>query len=266
MTSTQMLLSLPDWPSNVSTHYLDDCIETFTDELENAEEEYSSPVISVYAYLRGCALLARGRLLDGLRDLYLIENSNLFPKDYIQTIILPLLSDASLLDRFLQEPFYVQSPEWKKITNELEENTRRFSHSFTEFPPLPPNVIQSDLSFEQFHDYVHRSSIVSDKDTSEILFKALLHWTNNTNKLPEVNKPRRRLSLSNNPSKDLLSTSNGDKKWSQTIDISPKSSLPVKLFELFLEIWQQTNAEKARMNYCLPKDRQKQESILMVKH
>jgi len=261
-TSNQMLLPLPDWPSNISTHYLDSCIETFTNELENAEKEHSSVVISIYAYLRGCALLARGRLLDGLRDLYLIENPNLFPKHYIQTTIVPLLVGADLLDQFREEEIYINSPEWKKLSDEFE-GSGNSSHNSTDFPPLSPDIIEGDLSFEQFHDYVHRSSIVNDKDTAEILFKALLHWTNNTPRLPNTNRPRvRRWSLGGNTPKEGLDIPNK----SQTIDRSPNSSLPSKLFELFLEIWQQTNAEKARMNYCLPKDRQKQESILMVKH
>jgi hypothetical protein len=252
-----MLLPLPDWPSNVSTHYLDSCLEVFTGELAHAQEEKLSPVISVYAYLRGCALLARGRLLEGLHDLYLIENSNLFPKDYIQTIIVPLLVDASLFDRFVQEPFYLQSPVWKKIKNEFEIS-RRFSNSSTDFLPLPPNVIEADLSLEQFDGYLHRLGILTDKEMTEILFKALLHWTNTTNKSSDAPKTRRKWSLGGNTQKE---TSNG-----QTIDLSLHSSLPAKLFELFLEIWQRTNAEKARMNSYLPKDRQKQESILMVKH
>jgi len=256
-----MLLPLPDWPSNISTHYLDHCIHTFAYELENAEEEHSSPQISTYAYLCGCALLARGYLLEGLRNLYLIEDQNLFPKDYIQTTIVPLLSDAGLLDRFHQESFYIESSEWKKLIDE-PEISRKFSQSSAEFPSLPVG----DLSFDQFHDYVHRSSIVSDRETAEILFKALLHWVNTTNQALEANRPRRRWSIGGNTSREPSNLSIDPKKGSQTINFSPNSLLPSKLFELFLEIWQQTNAEKDRMNYCLPKDRQKQESILMVNY
>jgi hypothetical protein len=256
-----MLLPLPDWPSNISTHYLDSCIDIFTYELENAEEEQSSPVISTYAYLCGCALLARGYLLEGLRHLYLIEDRNLFPKDYIQTNIVPLLSDAGLLDQFHQESFYIKSSDWKKIIDE-PPISRRFSQSSADFLLLPVG----DLSFDQFHDYVHRSSIVSDRETVTILFKALLHWANTKSQVLETNKPLRRWSIGGNASREPSNLVIDSKKGAQTIDFSPNSSLPSKLFELFLEIWQQTNAEKDRMNYCLPKDRQKQESILMVKY
>jgi hypothetical protein len=108
-----MELPLPDWSLNTSTHYLDSCIEIFTNELKNAQQERSPAIISIYAYLRGCALLARGQYLDGLRDLYLIENPNLFPNDYIEKTIVPQLSDECLLELFLHEPFYIKSSEWK---------------------------------------------------------------------------------------------------------------------------------------------------------
>jgi hypothetical protein len=260
-----MILSLPHWPTNVSTHYLDYCIEVFTNELESARKEHSSPVISIYAYLRGCALIARGDLLDGLCDLYLIENSNLFPKDYIQTTIIPLLDDASLLDRFRQESFYIQAPEWKKITDEPETRSRSSTAS-SGTALLLPNIIEGDVSFERFRDYVQQSSIVTDTETAAILYKALLHWANTASKPTATIRPHRRWSLGGNTYKEPSNTANSIQKENQTLDRRPANSLlPAKLFELFLEIWQRTNAEKARMNHCLPKDRQKQESILMVK-
>ena len=269
-----MLLPLPDWSLNTSTHYLDSCIEVFTIELQNAQVDHSQPIITVYAYLRGCSLLARGYLLDGLRDLYLIDNPDLFPKTYITTTIVPLLSDAFLLDLFLHESFYIQSAEWQKIhthptysdmlTINLEKSGNLLDDtisvkSLTEvIPDHQPNVIDDDLSFQQFYEYVHRLSIVIDRDTATILFKILLRWTDTTNKSGEIYKPRRRWSVSVNPSKEEL---NSD----QPENLPPNSSLPAKLFESFLEIWQHTNAEKARMKCYLPKDRQKQESILIVR-
>ena len=255
-----MLLPLPDWPMNVSTHYLDSCIKVFTNELESAQGERSSPIISIYAYLRGCALIARGYLLQGLYDLYMIENANLFPKDYIRMTVVPLLSDVSLLDRFRQESFYLKAPEWKKIPDE-PAGSRKSSTTSADFSPLPPNSIEGDVSLEQFHDYTQRSSIVNDRQTSQILFKALMHWANTSKKPVGTTKPIRRWSLGGNTYKEPPASL---QIGNQTIDFSLKSSLPAKLFELFLEMWQRANAEKARMNYCLPKDRQKQESILMV--
>ena len=257
-SSTQMLLPLPNWPSDVSTHYLDCCIEAFTIELESAQNDHSAPVINIYAYLRGCALIARGDLLKGLEDFYLIENPNLFPKDYIQTVIVPLLSERSLHDRFQQEEFYLQSPEWKQLTEEFP-GSRKSSTSSMDYPPLP--VIEGDLSFEKFHDYVQRSSIVNGKETAAILFRALSHWIP---KSSDTTKTRRRWSLGGTPSKESTQIPNSSLKGSQTLAASPNMSLPAKLFEHFLEIWQRTNAEKARMIYTLPKERQKQESILMV--
>jgi hypothetical protein len=271
-----MQLSLPDWSSDLSAHYLDGCIEIFTNELENAQRERSPTLIAAYAYLRGCARLARGDYLEGLRDLYLIEDSNLFPQKYIETIIVPRLADEHLLDLFIREPFYTQSPEWKKIGSSSSDVTGDW------------NVVQNALTYDEFSEHVHRLSIVLDKETTETLFKALLFWTdnsisktlkndrkltNNTNKSPEPIK------LSDKPSprptipilEETLGMLNSPPLTSQTVTGSLTTpaplnpSLPRILFELFLDIWQQTNAEKVRMNHHLPEDRQKQESILAVK-
>ena len=251
-----MLLPLPSWPMNTSIHYLDCCIEIFTKELENAHEEHSSPVISIYAYLRGCALLARGYLLEGLEDLYLIENVNLFPKDYIQTIILPLLSDASLFERFLQQSFYLTAPTWKKIKDESDGN-KRASIVSNDVTIYPTNMTRGDLSFDQFYDYVNQSNIVFDRETAVLLFKALLNWIHRPT---STVKPARRWSLGGNTYKESSpSTANTVPKGAPN-----NSILPGKIFEQFLEVWQRTSAEKARMNSCLPKHRQKQETILMV--
>jgi hypothetical protein len=299
-----MQLSLPDWSSDLSTHYLDGCIEIFTNELENAQRERSPAVIGVYAYLRGCARLARGDYFGGLRDLYLIEDSNLFPQKYIETIIVPRLADEHLLDLFIHEPFYTECPQWKKVLTRF--NSQSFPDVEIDVPesvvhasPVPPspdtisgwNVIENDLTYEEFSEHMHRSSIVLDKETTETLFKALLHWTdnsisktlkndrkltNNTNKPPEPTKP------SGKPSPraaiptlaETLSMINSSRRRSETVTGSPTSptsptqsnpSLPAVLFELFLDIWQQKDAEKIRMNHHLPEDRQKQESILTVK-
>jgi hypothetical protein len=266
-----MLLPLPDWSLNTSTHYLDSCIEVFTVELQNAQEERSQSIITVYAYLRGCALLARGHYLDGLRDLYLIDNPNLFPKDYITTTIVPLLSDAFLLDLFLHESFYIESSEWKKVsTHPTHSDISIINPEESVMDPIPVisdsklHVIEDNLPFEQFYAYVHRLSIVIDPETARILFKTLLHWIDPTNKSTETYKPRRRWSISGNPSNETLNTLNKHQQGNQIINPLPNSALPAKRFELFLEIWQQTNAEKARMSSYLPKDRQKQESILIV--
>lgn len=259
-----MLLPLPSWPDVTSTHYLDCCIAVFTNELDNAQKEMSSPVISIYAYLRGCALLARGYLLEGLHDLYLIDNVNLFPKDYIQTTIVSLLSDASLFERFLQQSFYLKAPKWKKI-EEDSEGSKRASVCSNEFTLYPPNLTKEDIAFEQFCDYVQQSSIVDDRDTAIILFKSLSHWINRP--IPSTTgtaKPPRRWSLGGNTSKESSSSSKTAQKTGQIISVTASSTIPTKIFEQFLELWQRTSAEKARMNSCLPKDRQEQETVLMV--
>jgi hypothetical protein len=298
-----MVLPLPDWPSNISTHYLDSCIEIFTNELKSAQEERSPSVIGIYAYLRGCALLARGQYLDGLRDLYLIENQNLFPSDYIEKTIIPRLSDECLLDLFLHEPFYIKSPEWKKVrTRPSSQNMSIIDmedsgNSLDDATPIKTasevdtnngwDVVQNALTYEQFSEHVHHLSIVLDKETTETLFNALLHWTDNTitktlkkdktltnstAKSPETAKPvLRSLSSSTYTFKDTLNMLNNTRRGGQNAPVTPKpslqsnASLPAALFESFLEIWQQTNAVKIRMNRCLPEDRQKQESILKVK-
>jgi hypothetical protein len=295
-----MLLPLPNWPSNTSTYYLDSCIEVFTSELQNAQEERSPAVIAVYAYLRGCALLAHGNLLDGLRDLYLIENPNLFPRDYIETTIIPRLSDECLLDTFLHETFYTNSPEWKKVHTrstpqrmssiDLNENENSFDgrNSIKLSTRIDANnefhVVENAFTYEQFSEHVNRLSIVLDKETTETLFNALLYWTdntitknpkktktltNNTNKSSESLKPLGKSRPTINISlKDTLAMLNDHQRGTSNETLSSKpsnSSLPATLFESFLDVWQQTNAEKVRMNRCLPEDRQKQESILKVK-
>ncbi|CAF2337555.1 unnamed protein product [Rotaria sp. Silwood2] len=301
--SSQMLLPLPDWSSNASTHYLDSCIELFTSELQNAQEERSPAVIAVYAYLRGCALLARGQYLDGLRDLYLIENRNLFPYDYIETTILPCVSDECQLELFLNEPYYTKSPEWKKL--DIHSASQHMSiidleksgNSLDDATPIQSatevdlsnewNLLENALTLEQFSEHVHRLSIVLDKETTEKLFNALLYWTDNsitktlkkdktstndtTNKSSETTKSlARRWSITTHSLKDTLTMLNDYRRGSQHTTHSPKSSvesnacLPTTLFESFLDIWQQTNAEKVRMNRYLPEDRQKKESILKV--
>ncbi|CAF1399018.1 unnamed protein product [Rotaria sordida] len=297
--SSQMLLPLPYWPSNTSTHYLDSCIELFTSELENAQKERSPVVITVYAYLRGCALLARGQYLDGLRDLYLIENPNLFPYDYIDRIILPRLSEECLLELFLNEPYYTKSPEWKKVNiHSISQNMtiidlEKSGNSLDDATPVQSATevdlnnewdhSENALTLEQFSELVHRLSIVLDKETTEKLFNALLYWTDNsiaktlkkdktlTNKSSETMKPlARSWSITTNTLKDTFSMLNDYRRGNQNATLSSKSSiesnpgLPATLFESFLDIWQQTNAEKVRMNRYLPGDRQNKESILKI--
>jgi hypothetical protein len=273
-TSTKMLLRLPDWSSDASTHYLDSCIDIFTIELKNAKKEHSLPLITVYGYLRGCALLARGHLLDGLHDLYLTENRNLFPKDYIETTVVPLLIDAFLFDIFLHEQFYIKSPEWKKIQTQLTDDSmltisigQSTNHTGNAMPVTPTtekmlqseyDVIEDSLSFEQFNKHVHHLSIVFDRETADILFKSLLHWIDKPHKSVETNKVSRRWSISGNSSNENTNHQRDKLPFNLT--------LPANLFNIFLQTWQQTNAEKARMNSLLPKDRQKQESVLMVKY
>lgn len=297
--SSQMLLPLPEWPVDLSTHYLDSCIEVFTDELEGAQEERSPAAISVYAYLRGCARLARGEYLEGLRDLYLIENRNLFPQKYIETVIVPRLAEERLLELFLSEAFYTKAPEWKKV------RTRTPSHSMSiidigdsqelinEGPiPLTPdidtdewNVVEKSLTYEQFLDQAHHLNIARDPKITETLFNALSYWTNNP-----VGKTSKDSTLTSNSSKPSEATkpgavtsftfqdtmgmlSNRSRKGSPAAatptptpkaPAQPEVTLPVALFDSFVDIWQQTNAEKIRLNHLLPEDRQKQESILKV--
>jgi len=295
-----MVLPLPDWSSDFSTHYLDSCIDVFTDELNNAEQERSPSVMAVYAYLRGCARLARGEYLEGLRDLYLIENSNLFPQKYIETVIVPRLADECVLDLFLNEPFYTECPEWKKV------RTRRTSQSMTKIDldetksvgdasPIEssPDIdteydfIDNNVKYEQFSNHVHRSSIVLDKETTETLFKALLYWTDNST-TDTLKKDNNLTNNTNKPSEPIKSAAKfgttstiftfedtmrlvNDRRGNQSAALTPKLPvqsepfLPAVLFEAFLDAWQQTNIEKVRMNRHLPEDRQKQESTLKVK-
>ncbi|CAF0784526.1 unnamed protein product [Rotaria sp. Silwood1] len=300
--SSQMLLPLPNWSSNISTHYLDSCIEIFTSELQNAQEQHSPAVISVYAYLRGCALLARGQYIDGLHDLYLIENPNLFPYDYIETTILPRLVDECLLELFLNEPYYTKSPEWKKINihstsqNMTIIDLEKSGNSLEDATPIQSatevdlnnelNLLENNLTLEQFSEYVHRLRIVLDKETTEKLFNVLLYWTdnsitktlkkdktliNNTSKSSETTKPlARHLAIPTSSLKDTLAMLSDHRRGQQNATSPTKSSiesnacLPTTLFESFLDIWQQTNAEKVRMNRYLPEDRQTKESILKV--
>ncbi|CAF3630537.1 unnamed protein product [Adineta steineri] len=280
-TSNQMLLPLPDWPLNITTHYLDSCIEVFTIELLHAQEERSQPIISVYAYLRGCALLTRGYLLNGLQDLYLIDNENLFPKNYIETMIIPLLSEAHLLDLFHHESFYIESTEWKKIrTNSidsdmlqsinLEQSDNSLDDNISVKPfndvnlNTKPTVIKDDLTFEQFYEYVHRLSIVIDKDSAAILFRALLHLIKTTNKPVDTFKRNRRWSISGSLSRETVNTFSTQPRENSVQTVSLNSSLSGKIFEVFLETWQHINVEKVRMNSYLPKDRQKNETILII--
>jgi hypothetical protein len=58
---------------------------------------------------------------------------------------------------------------------------------------------------------------------------------------------------------------NEHQEMNENINLSSKPSIPTQLFKIFLEKWQQTKAEKEGMNHYLPKDRQKQESILIVR-
>ena len=191
--SSQILLPLPEWPTDLSTHYLDSCVDVFTDELDNAHEERSPAAISVYAYLRGCALLARGNYLEGLRDLYLIENPNLFPQKYIEAVIVPRLLEERSLESFLKEPFYAKAPEWKKVrTDALSHPMSVIDISDSDelietrsFPSTPDinideyNVVEQPLTYQQFVDRIHRLNIARDPKTTEVLFNALSYWTNN---------------------------------------------------------------------------------------
>ena len=301
--SSQMLLPLPEWPVDLSIHYLDSCVEIFTDELEGALEERSPAAISVYAYLRGCARLARGEYLEGLRDLYLIENPNLFPQKYIETVIVPRLAEERLLDLFLSEAFYTKSPEWKKV------RTRTPSHSMSiidigdsqelinegSFPSTPDidtdewNVVEKSLTYEQFLDQVHHLNIARDPKITETLFNALSYWTNspigktskdstltsNSSKPAEPTKPSTKpgavTSFTFQDTMGMLSSrSRKGSSATPTPTATPKTpaqpevTLPTALFDSFVDIWQQTNAEKIRLNHLLPEDRQKQESILKV--
>ncbi|CAM4758151.1 unnamed protein product [Rotaria magnacalcarata] len=298
--SSQMLLPLPDWPTNTSTHYLDICIELFTSELKNAQQENSPSVIAVYAYLRGCALLARGQYLDGLRDLYLIENPNLFPREYIETVVLSRLADECLLDLFFNESYYTNAPEWKKLRTratsqrmsiiDLERSGGFLDDENSVEPGIEGaldnewNIIEKNLTYEQFSEHVHHSRIVLDNETTQKLFNALMYWTDSTitktlkkdktltaNKSSETTKPTpRRLSITGTTLIDTLTMLNGVGRGNQNATVSSKSSissnstLPIVLFESFLDNWQRTNAEKVRMNRCLPEDRQKKESILKI--
>jgi hypothetical protein len=299
-----MLLRLPEWPLDLSSHYLDSCIKIFTEELENAQQERSPAALAVYSYLRGCARLARGEYIEGLRDLYSIENPNLFPQQYIETVVVPRLAEERLVDLFLSEPFYTKCPEWKKVrmrsisqsmsSIDLDDSGKL---AVTASVPVTPDIkelewdiIEDSLTYRQFSDHVHRLDIIIDKDTTEALFKALSYWidnsktktlkrdntlTNNTNKSPELikssNKPGSAATmftfqhtadmLKNLPQKNQGGTPLPTPK----LPTEPNLYLPTTLFETFVDIWQQTKAEKLRMSNHLPEDRQKHESILKVK-
>ncbi|UJR13758.1 hypothetical protein I4U23_000768 [Adineta vaga] len=281
-TIGQLFLPLPDWPSNILTHYLDSCIEIFTNEFDIVEKESSQPMITFYAYLRGCALLSRGKLLDGLQDLYLIDNPNLFPKTYIETTILPLLSETNLLDSFLHKSFYLQSPEWKKLPKQSttsdvpSTNPEQHDHSFDDFNSvksltdvtLEPtsSIVKDYLSFEQFCEYVQRLSIVYDREITRILFDILVNLSNVTKKpSTDTYKHRRRWSISSTFSDKTFDEMNTSPRDVRTVNQSSiNSTLSTKHFKLFSDIWQQTNAEKARIHSYLPNDRQKHETILII--
>lgn len=185
--SSQMILPLPNWPNNVSTHYLDSCIDVFTNELQNVQRERSPAVIAVFAYLRGCAFLARGNLLDGLRDLYLIDNQNLFPREYIEAKIIPRLADEHLLDIFTHESFYQDAPEWKKVDTraelrlskvDLTESGSSFEESISAKSSSDFDnhsdlfIVNNALTYEQFNEHIQRLSITNDMETTAILFNA----------------------------------------------------------------------------------------------
>ncbi|CAF1452441.1 unnamed protein product [Adineta ricciae] len=266
-TIGQLFLPLPDWPTDVTTHYLDSCIEILTIEFDIAQEESSQPMITFYAYLRGCALLSRGRLIEGLQDLYLIDNPNLFPKTYIETVIVPQLSETNSLDLFLHESFYTHCLEWKKIqtqsthSNVLNNNTDTYRNPSDDHndikSPTPP---KDHLSFEQFYEYIQRLSIVNDREIAKIIFDALLQSSTGSRKpAADTLKQRRRWSISGGIFDRTYDTlSNSHQPAQNNISLSSKH------FEQFSDIWQQTNAEKARINSHLPKDRQKYETILII--
>ena len=233
-------------------------------------------MITFYAYLRGCALLSRGRLIEGLQDLYLIDNPNLFPKTYIETVIVPQLSETNSLDLFLHESFYTHCLEWKKIQTQsthssvLNNNTDTYSnppddyhgiHSSTDANlDLSPTLPKDHLSFEQFYEYVQRLSIVNDREIAKIIFHALLHSSTGSKKpTTDTLKQRRRWSISGSIFDRTYDTLSNSHQSAQN-----KTSLPSKYFEQFSDIWQQTNAEKARLNSHLPKDREKHETTLIV--
>ena len=302
-SATNMILPLPDWSLDLSTHYLDDCIEVFTVELDSVQQERSSAVLSTYAYLRGCARLARGEYLEGLRDLYLIENANLFPQKYIETTIIPRLIDQCLLDLFLHESFYINSPEWKKVR--VRQTSRSMldvnltdDDSLTDaaaaVQPSPDilfdewGIIPTALTYQQFREHVHRLNIILNEETTEALFKALLNWTE-TSKTLKNEKPSSNNNTPNKTAEPLKSANKFTagpstftfhetvamlndyrKSGNQTAATpSPKQqaepTIPGILFETFFDVWQQLNTEKIPMNRLLPDDRQKQESILKVK-
>ena len=288
----QKLLPLPEWPSDLSTHYLDSCIDIFSDELENAQQERSLAELSVYAYLRGCARLARGDYLDGLRDLYLIENPNLFPHKYIETVIVPRLAEEYLLDTLLSESFYTRSPEWKKVrmraaSNSLSAIDLDDSDKLADPSRIPstPDIddsewqlIEPTMTYQQFSDHVHRLNIILDQDTTEALFKALSYWTDN----PAAKTLKKENTLTDNRKNSgskiskftfqhTLEMLPNHPRMNQPSTPTPKPTaqpepiLPSALFELFLDIWQQTNTEKVRLSRHLPEDRHHQESILAVR-
>ena len=224
-------------------------------------------MITFYAYLRGCALLSRGRLIEGLQDLYLIDNPNLFPKKYIETMIVSQLSETNSLDLFLHESFYTHCLEWKKIQTQSTHSNMSNNNIDTYSTPSDDHLNSSStppkdhLSFEQFYEYIQRLSIVNDRDIAKIIFDALLHLSSESRKpSTDTLKQRRRWSISGgifDRTNDTLSNSHQPTQ--------NKSLLSSKHFEQFSEIWQQTNAEKARMNSHLPKDRQKYETTLIVR-
>jgi hypothetical protein len=281
---------------DLSSHYIDSCIDIFTEELQNVQQERSPTALAVYSYLRGCARLARGEYLEGLRDLYSIENPKLFPQQYIETVIMPRLAEEHLVDLFLNEPFYKKSPEWKKVRMRSASESMPFidlddSGKLAPTSSIPPSpgmnelewdIIEDNLNYQQFSDHVHRLNIVLDQDTTEALFKALLYWTDNrtsktlkkdTTLTNNSNKSGTGVTtftfqhtadmLKNHPQKNQAATPIPTPTPKQLIQ--PDSYVPTTLFESFVDIWHQIKAEKVRMSYHLPEDRQKQESILKVK-
>lgn len=257
-------MPLPDWSLSIGTHYLDSCVELFTIELEQARNERSHLNASVYAYLRGCALLARGSLLDGLRDLYLIDNPKLFPKGYIETTVVPRLAETHLLERFHHESFYVRSSAWKKL-DETTSSSEHRDDSLDTRAELRSNGMKDSLSSEQFSEHVRQMSIVADSEIAAIVFNALLHLAGTSKKSTDTYRQRRSWSIGSNFSKEAPGVQANQQREMEAKSRSLPADIPTKLFERFLDVWQQISTFKTQMAACLPQERQRQEAVLFVR-
>lgn len=93
-------------------------------------------------YLRGLAYISIGKIIDGLEDLYTIENSQLFPMNLLKNKIFPSLSEDQKGIIFEQQ-FFKEAPECRLL--DKSDSIENFHSSFDAFNS-ESNVRFSELS------------------------------------------------------------------------------------------------------------------------